>query len=138
MKKKSPKIIECVNTGIFSANIMFICGFTYKETIAELKKQKANDWIIGLEKAAEIFAQNKPCAISQEVEYNDGEKTCLYYIWLPERFDFSKDNDYITLAHEVLHICQMVLPRFLNRDREYECEAYLHSHIMKQCLNALR
>jgi len=61
----------------------------------------------------------------------------LFYIILTEEFDFS-DYAYCKLAHEVLHICQFILPDILNRDREYECEAYLHTHIMMQCLNQIR
>ena len=52
-------------------------------------------------------------------------------------FDFS-DWSMCTLAHECLHITQFMLPEILDRNREYECEAYLHTHIMEQALNKLR
>lgn len=51
-------------------------------------------------------------------------------------FDVTKHNNLITLAHEVLHLCQEFLPQFLNRDIEHEAEAYFHSYIMNKICTA--
>ena len=42
----------------------------------------------------------------------------------------SNPDNVITIAHEVLHLCQEYLPKFLNRDEEHEAEAYFHTHVM--------
>jgi hypothetical protein len=48
------------------------------------------------------------------------------------KHDWDPKNPYniVTLAHEVLHLCQEYLPIFLDRDEEHEAEAYFHTHIM--------
>lgn len=61
----------------------------------------------------------------------------MFYIYIGEEFKFT-DYEYCKLAHEVLHICQFLLPDFLDRNREFESEAYLHTHLMEQCLKAIR
>lgn len=61
----------------------------------------------------------------------------LYYLIMPNPFAFT-DHEMITLAHECLHLVQYRLDGILDRDREFECEAYLHSHLMSQILEQLR
>lgn len=53
-------------------------------------------------------------------------------------FDFSEDDDFCLLAHEVLHVCQFWLSIVMGDGRENEGEAYFHSHIMRQALEAMR
>ena len=38
---------------------------------------------------------------------------------------------YATLSHELLHLCQTFLPRYLNRNVELEAEAYFHSNLLR-------
>ena len=52
-------------------------------------------------------------------------------------FDFSNTEDMITLAHECLHLCQRLLPIYLNRDEEMEGEAYFHSYLMREAVGIL-
>lgn len=65
------------------------------------------------------------------------EKRHYYIIRIPKEFTFS-DLDYVTLAHEVLHITQYFLTDVLDRDVENEAEAYFHSYLMEYCLNVIR
>ena len=51
-------------------------------------------------------------------------------------FDPSNSSHMITLAHEMLHVCQEFLPQFLNRDEEMEAEAYFHSYLMEKTCDA--
>ncbi len=128
--------LRYLNTGIFSATILFSHGFSYKEIMKALKKTKAKEWYDGIYEDKVLLESGKSFALGREVTENGVSKK-LFYIILTEEFDFS-DYAYCKLAHEVLHICQFILPDILNRDREYECEAYLHTHIMMQCLNQIR
>lgn len=51
------------------------------------------------------------------------------------KYGFTPSNPHHmrTLAHEMLHVCQELLPQFLNRDEEMEAEAYFHSYLMESC-----
>lgn len=66
-----------------------------------------------------------------------GETKTLFYIFIKGEFKFT-DYEMVKLAHECLHICQFSLPDILDRDKENEAEAYLHSHLMHQILKLLR
>lgn len=134
---KSPCVIEWLDTGIFPFSICFSCGFTYKEIMKHFKKLKADDWASGLKEYEYLFnPKYNGFAIKNEVFKGKQEKT-LFYLILPNQFEFT-DRNYITLAHEIVHLCQFMLPDILKRDKEIEAEAYLHSHIMGQCLTVLR
>ena len=52
------------------------------------------------------------------------------------KHDWDPKNPYniVTLAHEVLHLCQEYLPIFLDRDEEHEAEAYFHTHLMTKII----
>ena len=52
-------------------------------------------------------------------------------------FDFSNTEDIIMLAHECLHLCQRILPIYLERDQEHEAEAYFHGYLMRECLKII-
>jgi len=54
---------------------------------------------------------------------------------LRKSLDFKNPDAVITVAHEVLHLCQEFLPRYLDRDEEHEAEAYFHSYIMKRIID---
>lgn len=138
--KKHTKILQWLDTGIFPATILFAHGFEYDELMKELLKIPAKDWCwhAGLKEDKSLIDNGTCFALKRELEHvNGGQDTICFYIILKEQFKFS-DYDYCKLAHEVLHICQFMLKDFLDRDREFECEAYLHTHIMKQCLQHLR
>lgn len=137
MKNKKPaKIIRYLNTGIFPATILFSMGFNYDEIIKHTKKH--GEWGMALRDDKVLVDSGSWLGLKRVIEnVKTGEERTHYYIILPKGFDFS-DYDYIRLAHEVLHICQFMLPDILNRNKEIEAEAYLHSHIMSQCLKEIR
>ena len=122
--------------GIFPADILFSCGFNYKELCRMLEENNLKDWLKAVKQNKELIQNVGWCAIRTTVKSN-GAKTPFFLIISTELFDFS-DNSYCILAHESLHICQYALPDFIDRTQELEAEAYLHSHIMGQCLANIR
>lgn len=128
------KHIAWLDTGIFPATVMLSSGFEYKRIIKELKKLKAKEWVGGINTPEDkkLFESGKNFACKRVYE----GRTYFYIIFI-EEFNFS-DYDMCKLAHEVLHICQFMLPDFLDPEREYECYAYTHTHLMEQCLKKLR
>lgn len=136
--KKSYKYISWLDTGIFPATVMFSCGFEYDEIVRQLKSKNASDWLRGISEDKQLIDSGSWFALKRTLENSKtGCRKNLYYIILKHNFDF-KDDSYCKLAHEVLHICQFFLPDCLDRNREIEAEAYLHTHIMRGCLKVLR
>lgn len=135
--KKSPKVIHYIPFGIFPAGVSFCCGFTYDEIIGQLKKEKCQEWITPIEGEREFIDSRSWKALHRTVENTvTKQQRSYFYLIIPERFDFTPYS-YCKLAHEVLHICQFFLPDVLDRNREIEAEAYLHTHIMTECLKIL-
>ena len=144
MAKKSDKIIEWIDFGIFPGYCMFSVGFTYDEIIkelTELKSKNYNDidnWIDGLQNDKKLIDSGKNFGLSRTLENTKTKETKkLSYILLVDKFGFT-DYEMCKLAHEVLHICQFTLPDFMDVEREYESFAYTHTHLMGQCLKHLR
>lgn len=133
----SYKVLHWLDTGIFPATVMFSCGFDYDELIKLLKRKKAYDWQEGLGYQEKFIKSSGYCAYAIELVNKKGEEKKLFHIHLNEVFKFT-DYEYVKLAHEIVHICQFMLPDILNRDKETEAEAYLHTHLMNQCLKILR
>lgn len=136
-KPKKVDIISWINTGIFPATIMFVQGFTYEKVVAYLKKEKAEVWQLAFEDCKDVAATGCWFASKRTLDHKANGKRVCYFIVINGYFDFS-DYDYCRLAHEVLHICQYMMPDFLNRMQEHEAEAYTHTHIMQQCLKKIR
>lgn len=134
------KVYKFIDTGIFPATVLFVCGYNHDGIMKMMTSYKKNDpWREGI-RHEKTLIDNKDYwghGMRRTIEtIKTGKKTQVFYIIIRE-FNF-KDEEYIRLAHEILHICQFFLPDVLERDREFECEAYLHSHLMRQCLEALR
>lgn len=134
---KSKSHIKWLNAGIFPCMIMFSVGYKYDEIITFLKRRKYNDWLAGLSDDKASIDSGKYFSIKRTVKNEKKHEVTLFYIIITRPFYFS-DWDMCMLAHEVLHTCQFMLPDILNRDREFECEAYTHTHIMEQCLKIMR
>jgi len=135
--KKSKKVLGILNMGIFPTDILFCNGFAYEEIVKELEAQKCNEWVFGIKMHEQLLTNGGDwCALRSSINEH-GRDVLYFYIILKTPFRF-EDEDYCKLAHEVLHICQFFLPLVLKRDNEYECEAYLHTHIMRQCLKLMR
>ncbi len=138
MGRRVKKVIHFLDTGIFHAAILFSCGYSHQELLYTLNRKKLSNWAEPIIGNTAPPKGSKYCALKRELENTrTGEVKTFFYIILTEQFTFT-DWDYVMLAHEVLHICQFMLKDILDRDREFECEAYLHSHIMQQCLKQLR
>lgn len=126
-----------LNTGIFPVTILFSCGFDYEEIVSICREQGGDEWAIGIEEDRQLISEGTKLALRRDIIREGDKDLVLFYIILRDCFDFT-DYSYCTLAHEVLHICQFMLPDILDRNREFECEAYLHTHIMSQCLKQIR
>lgn len=128
------KAFAILNFGSFSGDICFSAGYSHEELLAALKRKRKTALAFSCAHHKDLF--HPQCALETSVD-DDGVITYYYFIFIEAEFDFS-DHDMVMLAHEVLHVCQFRLPKMLDRDREYECEAYTHTHIMNQCLKELR
>lgn len=136
--KKSYKVFNYLNMGIFPGTVMFICGYDYDFIIKHAKKHKIVEWIPGIEDKKQMFQKAAYFAGRSDIENTKTKKNkTLFFIYLRDQFTFT-DWEYCALAHECLHICQFFIPDVLERDREIEAEAYLHTHLMSQCLKHLR
>lgn len=139
MKNKQPKTkhIHFLDMGIFPGTILFAHGFSYDDLISLLNKKKINEWIAPIVGEKELIDSAHNLAMKREMfNPKTGESKTFYYILIKE-FKFT-DFCYCKLAHEILHITQFHLPDILNRNKEIEAEAYLHTYIMERCLNVLR
>lgn len=144
--KTKNKTIAFLNMGNYPGTVMFSVGFSYPELIKQLQKNyktgywKPEDgckmWLQAIENDKEL---NKDTwfALHRKLYHKKFPEKNLFYILILRPFDFS-DGDMCKLAHECLHICQFYLPDILDRNREIEAEAYLHTHLMEQCLRIMR
>jgi len=122
--------IDYLDTGIFPATVLFAYNVSLTELRKELRKQKCNDWLNGL--TNDSYEEKDKRVYHREV---NGKK--LFYLIFNQKFTFS-DYDYCLLAHEVVHLCQFIMPHILDRNQECEAEAYTHTHLMAQCLKIIR
>ncbi len=141
MTKKRKPFIKFLNHGCYHGATMFCFGYNHSEIINNLEAMSEfeDDWISPIrddEKEIDDNSLNAMCLKRTIEDTENGEVKHFHYIII-KKFDFSPAN-YITLAHEIVHLCQFYLPDFLDRDREVEAEAYFHSHMMRQCLDLLK
>lgn len=124
--------------GMFNGTLCFCVGFKYDELIEMFKKKKAVGWDIALRDDRKLISEAFAVAMGRTLEnQKTGKKIQYYYLYLRDCFDFS-DYSYCVLAHEILHICQFFLPEVLDRNKEHEAEAYLHTWLMRECLKVIR
>lgn len=131
------KHLHTLDAGIYPFKIVLSSGFNYDELCKELKKQKCDLWLTGLKDDKKFIDSGRNFALKRRIDGGKHNGSILFYIIFRDQFRFT-DYWYMKLAHEILHICQFMLPEVLERDREYESEAYLHSHIMGQALKKFR
>lgn len=149
MKKPTTIIqkIDFLNMGCYPGTVLFSYQFSYEELMTQLEKNykkkiwKTEDglevWKFGIEGDESKLTEGSYYALHRVIQKKGHTTKNLYYIILKKKFEFT-DWDYCMLAHECLHICQYFLPSILDRDKEHEAEAYLHSHLMEQCLKIIR
>jgi hypothetical protein len=130
--KQSKIFLQFLDTGIFPCAVCFSVGLSHEEIMQHFKKVKAKDWSEVFKDEGELVKSTQYLSMKRILK----GKT-YFAIVITRRFNFS-DWDMVMLAHEILHTCQFMLPELLDRNREYECEAYLHSHLMTQALKHLR
>lgn len=136
--KKSQKKITWFSTGVFQVAILFVYRFSYEETISHLTKIKATDWKLAISNDKTLIDGANYIALKRTIENKKtGEEKTFFYLFIKNEFKF-EDYDYCVLAHEVVHLCQFILPDFLERDREIEAEAYFHTSLMQAVLKELR
>lgn len=129
-----------LNTGIFPATVLFCYGMKHEEICAKLLTwdRRIRYWHAGIKDEDGYFKKNDTWGfVLKRVVFKGKEEKTLFYIVLKNEFKF-KDFDYISLAHEVTHLCQFILADILDRNKEIEAEAYLHTHLMGLCLKAIR
>lgn len=136
-KRKIKKVMYWINMGNYPGMLLFSCGFSYTEIIKLLKKKKAGEWKLGLKYDGDNIKWGGYYTFRRDIKKGKHKGKELYYLIIADEFCFT-DYEMCKLAHEVLHICQFFLPDILDRNREYEAEAYLHTYLMKQCLEKLR
>lgn len=148
--KKKPTLqkIDFLNMGCYPGTVLFSYQFSFDELIAEITKQYKSKrwkeeggtthWLTAIENDKEKLGSGSYFALHRQlINIKRNKEKNLYYIIIKEKFTFS-DWDYVMLAHECLHICQYFLPSILDRNKEHEAEAYLHSHLMEQALKIIR
>jgi hypothetical protein len=138
-KENETSIIHWIDVPPFRASIMFMSGFKFQEVIDHLKTlDDSEEWIEALSSPGEeeFFTESYMAASLRTVE-KEGKSRKYFFIWTRDVFQFT-DYEYCALAHEVVHICQFLLPTHCDRNKETEFEAYTHTYIMEECLKAIR
>lgn len=130
--KKSFRGTFSINFGTFPGNVAVCVGVKYKDIIRQYKKEKLKGYIKAIKHDKDLIDNCYGLAIHRAYK-----KKNYYYIILKEPFAF-KDEQYMTLTHELLHVIQFHLPDILDRNREYEAEAYTLNHLTRQCLKVFR
>lgn len=141
MKKKEvrKKVFTSINMGMFYGHCFVSAGHTPQEIHDYLKKDKTTkDWADAFEIIKPKIQINDPHCQVDTVVSTEGDKVVkFYFLYIKNPFGFT-DQEMCELAHECVHLCQHVLPDYLDRNKEMECEAYLHTHLMSQCLKTFR
>ena len=125
------KILSYLDNGIFYGNVLFTVGFSTDQIIAHLKKTKNQEWIPAVELKRDLYNSRGFCSVPTI----KGKRFALINL---SRFTWNDAESHIVLSHEVVHLCQFFLPDFIGDRSEIECEAYYHSHIMRQCYTLLK
>jgi hypothetical protein len=135
------KFVHRITVDFLGLEVMLCCGMRQAELEKHFESlgEDWSNWLLGIQ--GENFGSGEAWGEQYcTTIYNDAnESRRLNYIFLYDGFNFNKDYDYCALAHEVLHLLQFALPRFgIDMHKETESSAYLHTHVMSECLEALR
>ena len=138
-----------------SESVLFCCGYSAQEMHDWVQEQYLGLWV-GTDRIPTLtdiknFARFKTDLLNMILDHKEGidklndekneSRGCLFYdsekedyyiMVLREGFNPHDPENMTSLAHEVLHLCQIFLPKFFDRNLEMENEAYFHSHIMRQ------
>lgn len=136
MRKKP--LFGTLNFGLWNGHCEFIVGASYEQILSRLKKSPDKEWKGIIESNRQMFENSYALTVKESFEYKNPRRIDEYYLIKLNEFNFKKNYDIATLAHEITHLSQFFLSGILDRNREIEAEAYFHSHIMRQCLDLLR
>lgn len=146
-------VIDLIQLTPYSTNyLLFVSGYSCDEvldyvreniqlelgSVTKIRKSglKKREWLDFVEAFRESFDKLKKGSENYtQGSYISDTKLDQHMILMKEGFDIKNPENMISLAHEVLHLCQAFLPTYLDRDEEHEAEAYLHSHIMRTIVN---
>ena len=139
------------------AEVWVISGFTYDECIDYFSNEYVDQirgQLLGLshikhvskriEKIKNLLSLNRKevddlakdeGGSSGVIFHNPGEID-VFVMVLQKSLDKTNPMECQTIFHECLHISQLFLPTFLNRDIEMEAEAYFIKSIFSQIINA--
>jgi len=135
------KFAHRITVDFLGIEVMLCCGMrqTELEKHVESLGEEWSNWLLGIQGenfgSGEAWGEQYSTTIFNDVN----ESRRLNYIFLYDGFNFTKDYDYCALAHEIIHLLQFNLPRYgIDMHKETESTAYLHTHVMSECLEALR
>lgn len=135
--KKSACVIHTINFGSFPGKCMFSVGYTFDEIVKELTKQKLKPWLETFKTTKEHFHSECAGFASQRTLTEKGSAYYFNFLHLRDQFDYSEKSHTI-LAHEAIHLITFHLKGMLDIVKENEAFAYTHTHILKQCYDAMR
>ena len=135
--QKSKRVIESLDFGIFPGKALFSCGFTPQEISNYLKKSSPEWYKAYGEIMSELIRTNPKARVDKFFFVTEKQERIYYNLYIRDPFKFT-DHEMAVLAHECVHLCQFHLEDILDIRKEYECFAYLHTHLMEQCLKKLR
>lgn len=136
-KKVSKSKIRYINCEVFPVTVMFSVKNRHAEIIKHLKKHKASEWIAAIDGEEDFWNSTYMHASKRDIRTKAGKMKSFFFLQIRDDFDFS-DDMMCDLAHECVHLCQFIMPLFLDRNKEIEAEAYFHSFLMGKCLKILR
>lgn len=132
------KAFAFIKNGIFCGHTLFVCGYSYSKLLKKLNFEKSKEWYDALNNEdTKLLLED--CFACCRVEELNGVKYPIVFI--RNKFNINNsgnNNDFVVLAHELIHLNQFYLSEFIDRNKEKECEAYFHTYMMNECLNALK
>jgi hypothetical protein len=138
--KTTKKIIASIPAGIFPTHILLIVNMNFKELKQKLLNNNDEHWFNPIQFDKKNI-NNSNCALLRPYFNHNGTNINYFYIVL-NNINYNStgtisQDDYIAISHEIVHICQFLLPIYLDRNKEHEAEAYLHSYIFNNILSLL-
>jgi hypothetical protein len=139
---KGKGILTFLNFGIVPGHCMFVCGMDEKQALKRFRKEylscdDSDVWDKSLSNIIEDESVTTNFYACDATFVKDGRNHRTYFIFFKEEWG-GTDGSYVILAHEVLHVVQFFSAHVFDRTKEIEFEAYLHTHLMSQCLDAIQ
>ena len=122
-----------IDFGIFPFRCAAVSAASELSALVEYFRVHDENW-----HAAALKIDPKMHANTCWVTYLRHSDASCFFLFAPPFED--RPEWYIAAAHECLHLCQFALPLLgtFDRNMEIEGEAYLHTHLMRQVIDAMR